>query len=414
MSNLETGARRKVLYHHRTQGREVEAVHILGLADGLEDLGYEVEIAGPPGVRVDREKTTTPSTGAKKTTLLGWLAANLPQAAFELLEIGYNLAAVPRLWKRCSPDTRFIYERYALYNAAGVVVGRMRGIPTVLELNDVVGVDRTRQGKQMAMPWLAKWFERRILRAATGLVVVSGYLRDRLIEAGIPAEKIRVTPNAVEAERFNPEEEDGSAVRQRWGLEGKTVIGFTGSFAKWHGPDFLVRGFANLAEAFPDASLLLVGDGERRPDAEAQVRELGLEGRVIFTGRVPHREVASYVAAMDIGVMPRSNLFGSPMKVFEYMAMARPVVAPRYIPLEEAVADGETGLLFPPDDEAELTRCLRELVADPARRQAMGAAGRHKVLTQHQWVHNAEVVRALALRGERTSKAPVEQGNPAV
>ncbi len=390
----------RALYHHRTQGREVEAVHILGFAGGLEELGYQVEIVGPPGVRVDREHVATPSTG-KKTTVLGWIARHAPQAAFELLEIGYNLAAVPRLWKRCGDDTALLYERYALYNAAGVLVGKLRGIPTVLELNDISSVDRTRQGKRLAMPWLAAWFERRILHAADGLVVVSGYLRDRLVEAGLPAEKIRVTPNAVERGRFDPEREDGRAVRERWGLGGKTVIGFAGSFAKWHGPDFLVRAFARLAGDVPEAALLLVGDGARRAETEALVRELGLEERVVFTGRVPHGEIPAYVAAMDLGVMPRSNLFGSPMKVFEYMAMGRPAVAPRYIPLEEAVTHGETGLLFPPDDEAALTAALRELVLHPERRRAMGAAARRKVLTQHQWVHNARVVAELAARNPR-------------
>lgn len=396
----------RALYHHRTQGRDVEAVHIRGLAGGLQELGCEVEIVGPPGVNIDPNSLAAPTTG-KRLSPLGRIARSAPQVLFECMEIGYNLIAIPRLLALCRrAPVDLIYERYALYNVSAVVVGRLTGAPVVLEVNDTAHVDRTRQGKSLVMPRLADRFERWIFRNATGMVVVSGYLRDQLVARGVPAERVRVTPNAVEPERFDPGRFPGETVRARFGLEGTAVIGFAGSFTKWHGVEFLIRAFAALGQEFPASRLLLVGDGARRADAEQLARDLGIAERVVFTGKVPHADIPEYVAAMDVGVMPASNVFGSPMKVFEYMAMGRPPVAPRYGPLEEAVDDGENGLLFPPEDEPALTACLRRLLEDSSLREALGAAARRKVLSRHLWVHNAQAVLNLARPSVPEQAAP--------
>jgi len=386
----------RAIYHHRTQGRDVEAVHIRGLATGLEELGCEVEVVGPPGVDVDSNSAVAPTTG-RSATLLGVLARRLPQAAFECLEVGYNLVAFPRLLRQCRrTKPTLIYERYALYNAAGVLAGRLAGVPVVLEVNETVGVDRTRQGKKLALPGLARWVESRILRSASGVTVVSGYLRDYVRDAGVSEERIQVTPNAINSAQFDPERVDGRSVRARYGLEGKTVIGFAGSFAKWHGLDLLLSAASDLMAEFPDVYLLLVGDGARRQETEALAAQLGISHRVVFTGKAPHAEIPQLIAAMDVGVMPASNVYGSPMKVFEYMAMGCPPVAPQVGPLEEAITDGETGLLFKSGSSTSLYTRLRKLVLHPELRKTMGAAARRQVLSHHLWRHNAQTAITLA------------------
>ena len=383
----------------------MEAVHIHGFAGGLEQLGLAVDVVGPPGVDLDPNSTVAPTTG-RAATPWGVLARKVPQPVFECLELGYNLAAIPRLWARClRQKPELIYERYALFNAAGVLVGRLTGVPVVLEVNETAGVDRTRQGKRIAMAGLARWLERRILRSAAGVVVVSGYLRDYVHELGVPDERIRVTPNAVDAERFDPERVDGETVRARFGLEGSTVVGFAGSFTKWHGLDLLLQAAADLMPEFPDLKLLLVGDGARRRASEQMAEELGIAERVVFTGKVPHAEMPTYMAAMDLGVMPASNVYGSPMKVFEYMSMGKPAVAPRYRPLEEAIAHSEDGLLFEPGSCISLTAQLRALLDDAAYRRRLGEAAQRKVRARHQWVNNAETVLELAHAG-RTPASP--------
>jgi len=393
----------RALYHHRTRGRDVEAVHIRGVASGLERLGYAVEIVGPPGVHVDADVAAAVKTHEGETSRMGktwaWVARHMPQLGFELLELAYNGVAIPRLLARCrKPKPDLIYERYAISTFAGVLAGRLTGVPTVLEVNETIGVDRTRQGKTPVMPWLAAWLERQILRQATGLVVVSHYLKEQMVAAGHPAERVLVLPNAVDPDRFDPVRADGAEIRARYGLEGKPVIGFVGSFTKWHGIDMLLRACAAVAAEFPELRVLLVGDGAQRDESEALAKELGIGDRVVFPGRVPHAAIPDYMGAMDIGVMPNSNVYGSPMKVFEYMAMGMPAVAPRFGPLEEAINDGETGLIFEPGSLESLTACLRALVAEPERRARLGRAARVKVLNQHLWEHNARAITELADR----------------
>lgn len=380
----------RAIYHHRTQGRGVEAVHIHGVCGGLKRLGYEVEIIGPPGVDTDPDIVVAAEAG-KTGTVWGVIAKSAPQWLFELMEVGYNLVAIPRVLRRCrETEASLLYERYSLYNATAAFVSMVTGVPLILEVNDTVGTDRTRQGKSTQMKPLARAFEKWIFKRTAGITVVSGYLREQVIAAGVPVEIIAVTPNAVDFDRFNRGLVDGEALRERRGLKSKTVVGFAGSFTKWHGLDLLVQAFANVSKDFKDARLLLVGDGAKMADTQEQVASLKISDRVVFTGKVGHADVPEHMAAMDIGVMPESNVFGSPMKVYEYMAMGRPAVGPRYGPLEEAILDGEDGLIFEPGDLDGLTRCLRTLLADPERRKAMGEAAHRKVMSKHQWVHNAE------------------------
>ncbi|MFN3652669.1 MAG: glycosyltransferase family 4 protein [Armatimonadota bacterium] len=395
----------KAIYHHRTQGRDVEAVHIHGICSGLAELGYEVEIVSPPGVTADPNAPVS-AASTKKAGPWSALARRAPQLLFELLELGYNAVALPRLLRRCRAERpALLCERYALYNFSGVLAGKLTGTPVVLEVNETAGVDRTRQGKRLVLPRLAEWFERRIFAGAAGFVVVSGYLKDHLAAKGVDPRKIRVTPNAVHSSWLeNPA--DGRRLREQYGFEGCTVVGFAGSFTKWHGVDLLVRAFAALAADRPELRLLLVGDGARRAHAEAEVAELGLSDRVVFTGRVPHSRMAEHVAAIDIGVMPASNVYGSPMKVFEYMALGKPPVAPRYRPLEEALQHEAEGLLFDPEDPDGLRAALARLVDDPALRARLGAAARARVSEQHRWVHNARVVESLALGADRPATTP--------
>lgn len=396
----------RALYHHRTQGRGVEAVHIMGIVSGLRENGFEVEIVGPPGVDVNPEIVVSSEKG-RTGTVWGLIARYAPQAMFELLELGYNVAAIPRLWKVCrswKPD--LIYERYAGFNAAGVVVSRLTGIPIAVEINDLAGEDRTRQGKKTAMPGLAAAFERYICRKATAVFPVSGYLRDQIVGLGASPDRVRAIPNAVDPTKFAPDTVHGDEVRRRHGLQDSLVIGFIGSFTKWHGVDLLVQAMAQVAAEFPDSRLLLVGDGARRALVEELVAELGLTDRVVFAGKVPHADVPAYVAAMDVAVVPGANPFVSPVKAFEYMAMGKAPIAPRYESLQEAIEEGHTGLLFEPESAAGLVEQLRTMLGDSQLRARLGRAAREQVRTQHLWKHNAR--RVLELLPVDLTRCPAE------
>ncbi len=170
------------------------------------------------------------------------------------------------------------------------------------------------------------------------------------------------------------------------------VIGFVGGFYNWHGLDLLVEAFMRIAKQFPSASLVLIGDGPMRETVATQASARGLPDRVIMPGRVPHAKLAPYVARFDVGVMPDSNLYGSPMKVFEYMAMSVPVVVPNYAPLLDVVVDGVQGRVFERRDVDDLARCLSDMLADEARRKRMGTNARQAIVDTHNWMNNASVV----------------------
>jgi glycosyltransferase involved in cell wall biosynthesis len=392
-----------LIYHHRTRGREVEGVHIRGVAGGLAALGHTVSILGPPGVTVGEGEETGGGLARRswKGRLWEQFARGCPGALFELAEAAYSLVGAARLIRACRRERpAAIYERYAFFNAAGLLAARACRLPLLLEVNDTVAVERQRRGHGLLLKGLASRLESRVFRGAAACFPVSGYLRDLVAARGVPAERIHVTPNAIDPARFDPGRTDGAAVRRRLGLEDRVVIGFVGRFATWHGMDLLAAVIPPVLEKHPKAAFLLVGDGRERPMVEQAVAAAGQANRVRFTGELPHAEVPDYLAAMDVGLMPHSNRFGSPVKIFEYMSMGVVPVGPRLGPLEEAVEDGVTGLLFPPQDAAALQAALEALIADPDRRARLGAAARARVLSRHLWRHNAEIIVAALPDGK--------------
>src|SRR4051794_15733650 len=186
----------RFVYHHRTRGRAVEGVHIRGIASGLRELGHEVAVVGPPGVTLEEQGSDQAHAPSWKSRLWDTFSHHCPEALFELAEVAYGLAGAVRLaraGRRERADA--IYERYAFFNAAGVLAARARHIPLLLEVNDTVAVERERHGNPLLLRGLAERIERHVFGGAAALFVVSEYLRDLLIERGVPADKIVVTPN---------------------------------------------------------------------------------------------------------------------------------------------------------------------------------------------------------------------------
>jgi glycosyltransferase involved in cell wall biosynthesis len=165
-----------------------------------------------------------------------------------------------------------------------------------------------------------------------------------------------------------------------------------GGFVPWHGLDHLVLSVEELLNERDELHVLLIGDGPVRAEVEELVRRLGLERRVEFTGFVPAAEVSGYIECMDVCLMPDSNEHGSPIKIFEYMAMGKAVAAPRYGPIEEVIDHGRTGVLFRPRDRADLRDAVRSLVEDAELRSRIGRAARAHVLSRHTWSANVHKV----------------------
>ena len=300
----------------------------------------------------------------------------------------------------------FIYERYSLWGMTGLWLARKYSLPLVLEVNAPLAYEQ-KQYRGLSFSSLAEWTERMIWCGADLVVVVSESLRRHLQEAGVRPERIRVLPNAVDTDLFH-NRLDGEPVRKRFRLEGRFVVGFVGTFKPWHGADLLLEAFQRLYETDPDMHLLLVGDGPLRESLENKIQQAGLNEAVTFAGRVTHEEVPLYLAAMDAAVAPYPDLtefYYSPLKLFEYMAADRAVVASRIGQVAQLLVDGETGLLFEPGDVGDLARCIRRLREDSELRLALGKeAGR--VSRSYTWDKNAAQVinwvEPLTSRGQQS------------
>jgi glycosyltransferase involved in cell wall biosynthesis len=286
------------------------------------------------------------------------------------------------------PDV--IYERYSLWGVAGLRLARRRSIPLVLEVNAPLA-DEQQRYRGLTCPRLARSLERTVWRGADLVVAVSDPLRGHLQAAGVAAGQVRVLPNAADARLFRPEV-DAEPVRRQLHLAGRFVVGFAGTFKAWHGVDFLLAAFAELHTLDPSTHLLLVGDGPLRPALEHHVQGAGLEEAVTFTGPVAHDEMPAYLAAMDVAVAPYpalADFYFSPLKLFEYMAMGRPVVVSRVTQVAHVVAAGETALQFDPGDRAGLVACLQRLRHDATLCRDLGRKASRLIQGNYTWRHNA-------------------------
>jgi glycosyltransferase involved in cell wall biosynthesis len=238
------------------------------------------------------------------------------------------------------------------------------------------------------------------LCASDQVFVVSQALHEFVTACGASASRVQLLPNAVDPQRFVAAD-DGHAVRAQYGLHGKRVIGFVGSLKPWHGTETLVEAFYRVQSMVPSTHLLIVGDGPCRQDLEAYTQTHALGPVVTFTGNVPYEDIPQYIAAMDITVapyIPSDNFYYSPLKMFEYMVMGKPVVAGRIGQVEEVLRHRETGMLFEPGDIAQLSAVLTELLGDSALCRRLGSQAKVWVQQERTWESNAQQVITTAQR----------------
>src|SRR5439155_20953082 len=165
-------------------------------------------------------------------------------------------------------------------------------------------------------------------RRATMIVVVSPHLKRRITAQGVPEARVLVLPNAIDPDDF-AQPANGARIREKLALNANVVIGFVGWFVEWHRLEMLIETFAEVCARHTNLRLVLIGEGELRQRLEALAKQLGVAAKVIFAGAVAPGEMPAHIAAMDICVVPHSNEYRSPIKLFEYMAQASAVVAPR-------------------------------------------------------------------------------------
>ena len=314
-----------------------------------------------------------------------------------LFDIHNNLVftrgAIP-LVEHAQPD--FIYQRYARFSWAGVVAALRTRRPLFLEYNgSEVWVGR--HWDRVGSLDLLERYERLNLDAAARIFVVSEVERRNLEARGVVPEKIIVNPNGVDVERFRPGAGGDTARRELGIKDGEVVAGFVGTFGPWHGVEKLAEAIKSISVDVP-VRFLLVGSGSLHAEVEKQLENETQQRRVIFTGSVSHDRVPALLDACDILVAPHvpladgSEFFGSPTKVFEYMAMGKAIVASRLGQIGEVLEDGETALLVQPGNAKELELAMLKLVESDELRKRLGAEAREVAVQNYTWRHNAQRV----------------------
>lgn len=386
----------RILYHHRTMADGAEGIHIREMVSALRALGHDVMVvalSGDPTV-----------AGRPHASRAAALRRFVPAAGYELAELAYNPVGYRRIKeaiRRFRPDV--IYDRYNSYSTAAVNAAWRARLPLLLEVNSPVAYERSvYENLRLKLPALARRYERKIMRRADRIFAVSTPLKQHLVECvGVDEKKLRVLPNGADPSRFSPDR-DGCDVRRRYGIGSYPVIGFVGILRPWHGVDLLFEAFSQMRAGKRPLHLLIVGDGPIENELAARARELGISKSVTFTGRLSHDEVAAHVAAMDIAVSPHATFYASPMKLLEYMAMGKAVVAPAMDNIRDIIDASRTGLLFEPGNAAALRGALDTLISDEDLRRDLGLRARASIVERFNWRYNALAVvdeAEAALRG---------------
>ena len=380
----------RILYHHRIASKDGQITHIEEMVSALRALGHEVRLVGP-----DVHQSDTGQGGS--AGWVGSLKKALPAALYELAEACYSLVAYFRLRRAVAefrPDV--IYERYALYQPAGVWVSKRTGIPLLLEVNAPYAIARRKYGN-LQLGALADRFERFTFRGAMRVFPVTEVLGKMLQGMGVAADRIRVVPNGINPKDFERLPSADEAKR-RFGLHGQKVIGFIGFVREWDQLDRIVDWLASRP-ASEKLSLMVVGDGPVRPALEAQALRLGIAQRLVFTGVVPRADVSAAAMAFDIALQTALVPYASPLCLFEYMALGKVILAPDQANHHEVLTRGVDCLMYAPDSQGSIESQLEALIADPALCGRLGAAARQTLLTrQFVWEGNAKRVADEAAR----------------
>lgn len=354
---------------------------VLGIIKGFKTLDWQVEtfIVG------DRVPQKWSAKGSSEAISKGFLRT----LAVDLVRLGLGIINSWKSWRELRNKVDFVYEYAATLQCLGWIFQR-QGISWILQVEALLFYEAKAERKALVLDGLARWMEIQAYKQCDVIACVSETLKDILVrDYGIEANKIVLVNNGVDTDFINPEFHAPKRV-----FPGFT-IGFVGSLYAWSGLDLLLKAITELRAADLDISLVVVGDGAMKSAWENLVQDLGISEHVAFVGRVSWQEVPQYLAGFDIGYsgqvqLQMGEMYLSPMKLYEYMAMAKPVVASAFEDAKRLVSDGQTGFLFQPGDKDDLKRALLEAFDASERLPSMGILARKEIVNHHSWTSRVE------------------------
>ena len=322
---------------------------------------------------------------------LEWLPAAREMRLMRALE--RRLAEVAGQVK---PDV--IHAHSPVLNALPALrVGQRLGLPVVYEVRafwEDAAVDHGTNHEWDLRYRLTRNLETYALKRAAHVTTICEGLKREIVGRGVPETRVTVIPNAVDIGNFRFDEPTDVELRKTLGFEGKTVIGFIGSFYAYEGLDLLLEALPMVLAERADMRLLLVGGGPHEAELRTMVERLRLGDKVVFAGRVPHNDVHRYYSVVDICAYPRHSMrlteLVTPLKPLEAMAQGRLVVASDVGGHRELIRDGETGILFQAGSAQSLADALLRLVAGAELSNQLRANARRFVEMERNWARSVE------------------------
>ena len=373
---------------------------------GLEQRGHTVDLLNLQG----RDVIAYPNLAdlaQRRRVDLGWSG----KRPYQLIEGGLRrlqgtlklpyLAGFDsrRFYEACVrtlPSYQICHEYAGLLSVGAAYASQKTNTPYVLTVDadllleaDVMGDPITGIRRKAA-----QWAAGKSYELANQIITVSDPTKENLVgNWGVPAEKIKVIPNGVNVAHFQ-QHIDTKQVRAELGLGEAPIVMFVGGFQRWHGLDKLLEALALVSKILPEVRLLLVGDGPARPFVEENIYRLNLEKSVTITGFLPHARIPQLLAVADVVTVPYPQLpqemWFSPLKLYEYMAAGKAIVASSAGQIKNVIRHNENGLLVAPGDVADLAQACLHLLQNEAERKRLGTNARREAETEHTWARQIE------------------------
>ena len=385
-------------------------IHIYHTMRGMQHAGHKVSLLALQGRRVlftqdlqvfTSERLTDDhfgQTGWSGTDVFKGIESGLRRLQSELrlpylaLFDSYRMAEAGHINLK---GFHLIHERFNLLALGGAWASRKLGIPFVLEVNaDLLEQRRFKGTEERGLRRLfAVWATQMCFNTATQIICISPRLKEHLhARWNVKESKLTVLPIAADVDAFKPNY-NTETVRKSLGLTTEPVVMWVGGFYPWHDLSLLLESFALVLQRRPDARLVLVGDGQTRAAVDEIVAEKGMRHAVIMTGKIAHSQVPALLSMADLAVVPSAPITagrggtGTPLKLFEYMAAGKAILATALYEAADVILDGYNGLLVEPGDVAKFADAMLKLIDDPKERIRLGRNAREQAVKQYSWEH---------------------------
>jgi glycosyltransferase involved in cell wall biosynthesis len=378
--------------------------HTLGVIEGFLSLGYSVICASSVMHTLLQKLPLQALYTLANPRLLYFLRWKLNC----LLSSLFFTVQTLRYLRHTNID--FIYQRYSLLNCTGVLLSKIKKVNLILEYNgSEVWVDTFWTKKKWpSLRFLISVFERINLKYAHLIVVVSQPLCDELVARGFAQEKILVNPNGVNTEFFDPAKllDERSTLRKELHIEYQFVFGFIGTFSAWHGIEILEAMIPEILAQKNNVHFLLIGNGPLFESFYKKIEPYIISGNVTCTGLIPQHQARVYLAACDTFLCPTqpnpdgTPFFGSPTKIFEYLSMAKPIIASDLEQVGDLISPAfkvhslkenflvtdQVGFALPAQNSQAFIKAACRLVdMQENERLKMGTCAREKAIKKFQW-----------------------------